>query len=279
MTFDHSLVWEMEALTKQQGEEFTGDLPKNYITRCLGVHPEVVPDIEGPFPLQPGDTYLLCSDGLSGQVNDAEIGKILFTLPPAQAVQVLRDLAILRGGPDNITVVVAKYLGPQQAEGATAVSVAKSTPVIKKPYSKKLAFCSIIVLLCGICAIPFSLILAAVFMLAAILLSVIMIIQRNKGESMHNKSYGNGPYKQFDARPDAEFAGTLIKLIAEVRPKAKEAIVNNPDEKVKELWNSYLVLENKAKKALSESRFPSAVRNYAKGLHFLMDHLGKIAKK
>ena len=274
MTFDHSLVWEMKELARQQGEEFSGDLPKNYITRCLGVHPEVVPDIEGPFPLKEGDTYLLCSDGLSGQVEDGEIGKILYTLPPGQAVQVLRDLAILRGGPDNVTIVVAKYLGVQKAAGAADSSVAQSTPVIKRPISKTLVTLAIIAFLAGLCLIPLSLIAAAVGLIVAIIFSIIAIVQRNNGESMKNKSYGNGPYTKTSAVPDAAFANTLIQLIADVRPKAKEAILQSNSENGKQLWNSYLALEETARKALKEAKFAAAVKNYAKGLHFLMEHLG-----
>ena len=55
-----------------------------------------------------GDTFLLCSDGLSGPVQDDELGVIMGCLPPAEAVRVLVDLANLRGGPDNITVLIAR---------------------------------------------------------------------------------------------------------------------------------------------------------------------------
>ena len=65
-------------------------------------------DLEGPFPIEVGDTFVLCSDGLSGQVKDDELGAIVSALAPDEAVQMLVDLANLRGGPDNITVIVAK---------------------------------------------------------------------------------------------------------------------------------------------------------------------------
>ena len=82
LTFDHSLVWEMRA----SGQFPTGELPsyitRNIITRSLGPNPTVQVDLEGPDPVQAGDTFLLCSDGLSGQVRDDEIGMIL-ELPAA----------------------------------------------------------------------------------------------------------------------------------------------------------------------------------------------------
>ena len=120
LTFDHSLVWEMRKAGQIPEEDVPGFISKNIITRSLGPNPAVQVDLEGPFPLAVGDTFLLCSDGLSGQVKDDEIGAILATLPPEEAVQTLVDLANLRGGPDNITVIVARVLGPQIAQDAAA---------------------------------------------------------------------------------------------------------------------------------------------------------------
>ncbi|MBQ6616542.1 MAG: serine/threonine-protein phosphatase [Thermoguttaceae bacterium] len=277
MTFDHSLVWEMMALARQSGETLTDQIPKNYITRCLGVHPEVTPDIEGPFPLKPGDMYLLCSDGLSGQVKDDEIGKILYTLPPALAVETLRDLAILRGGPDNITVVVAKYLGPQKAQGATDDQVASSVPAIKRPFSKSLVTLSIIFLLFGLCVFPLykpvGLIVSALSILIAILLSLLALIQRNNGDSLKNKFYGKGPYTKTSALPDESFVKTLLELISDVRPEAKEAIQNKYGQEASSVWNEYRSLEHSAKTALENSKLTDAVKYYALGLHFLMEQI------
>ncbi len=100
LTFDHSLVWEMSAAGQLPKNALPGFVPKNIITRSLGPHADVKVDLEGPYPLEAGDTFLLCSDGLSGQVSDEEIGALLHCLPPAEAAQVLVDLANLRGGPD-----------------------------------------------------------------------------------------------------------------------------------------------------------------------------------
>ena len=84
-TFDHSLVWEMRAASRVAGATLPDFIPKNVITRSLGPNPAVQVDLEGPLPIAPGDTFLLCSDGLSGPVNDEEIGMILGCLPPAEA--------------------------------------------------------------------------------------------------------------------------------------------------------------------------------------------------
>ncbi len=106
LSFDHSLVWEMRAAGRLPPDDVPTYIPKNIITRCLGPNAEVQVDLEGPFPIEPGDTFLLCSDGLSGQVKDEEIGKVLACLPPSDAVRSLVDLANLNGGPDNISLRV-----------------------------------------------------------------------------------------------------------------------------------------------------------------------------
>jgi protein phosphatase len=107
LSFDHSLVWEMARRHGVDPETLQG-IPSNVIVRSLGPEPLVEVDIEGPHPVKAGDLYLLCSDGLSGQVADAELGAIASILPPAEACRVLVDLANLRGGPDNITVLIVQ---------------------------------------------------------------------------------------------------------------------------------------------------------------------------
>ena len=108
---DHSLSWELEGRGDAGIEQ---PIPKNIITRSLGPQPSVEVDIEGPHPVEPGDVFVLCSDGLSGQVADEEIGLCAAGLPPAEAAAALLGLALVRGAPDNVTVIVAKA-GDQEA--------------------------------------------------------------------------------------------------------------------------------------------------------------------
>ena len=105
---DHSLVWELESAGGMSREQANDAAPKNIITRSMGPHAHVDVDLEGPFPVQAGDVFVLCSDGLSGQVDDAEIGLCAAELAPADAVAALVGLALVRGAPDNVTVVVAR---------------------------------------------------------------------------------------------------------------------------------------------------------------------------
>ncbi len=108
LTFDHSLEWEMRRRDGPAAEKIDFSNHRNIILRSLGPEPTVQVDLEGPFVVLPGDAFLLCSDGLSNQVTDEEMGAIVRELSAAQACRLLVHLANLRGGPDNSTVIVAK---------------------------------------------------------------------------------------------------------------------------------------------------------------------------
>ena len=106
LTFDHSLQWEMIRLGRATIENVELFHPRNVITRCLGPDPFVQVDVEGPFSVEGGDQFVLCSDGLTNHVTDVEIGQIVASLPPAESSRLLINLANCRGGTDNSTVVV-----------------------------------------------------------------------------------------------------------------------------------------------------------------------------
>lgn len=108
LTFDHSLQWELIRQGAVKPEEVHLHHPRNVITRCLGPEVGVKVDLEGPHDVLPGDKYLLCSDGLTGHVNDDEIGCIAAALDPKSAAKLLVHLANLRGGSDNTTVVIVQ---------------------------------------------------------------------------------------------------------------------------------------------------------------------------
>ena len=117
LTFDHSLVWEMGAAGQASDADVPAFVPRNVITRSLGPHPQVKVDVEGPFPISPGDRFLLCSDGLTGPLNAELIGLVLATLPPKDAAQTLVDLANLLGGPDNISVITIEAADLARIDG------------------------------------------------------------------------------------------------------------------------------------------------------------------
>ena len=61
-------------------------------------------------PLQPGDTLVLCSDGLVRHVAESEVGNIVKDATAADAARALVELANHRGGEDNTTVIVCRML-------------------------------------------------------------------------------------------------------------------------------------------------------------------------
>ncbi len=121
LSFDHSLVWELVRHKHISPEQAQKAYPKNVITRSLGPEKTVEVDIEGPLPVELGDVYVLCSDGLSGMVTDPEIGAIAANFHPKDAVRYLIHLANLRGGVDNITVIVVR-IGPWVEPGSVESS-------------------------------------------------------------------------------------------------------------------------------------------------------------
>lgn len=109
MTADDSAVHDLVAKGLLTAEEARHHADKNVILRALGTAPEVtVASWEHPFPLRPGDRFLLCSDGLHDVLDDEEIRLAMVDAPPAVACERLIELARARGGPDNISAVVAE---------------------------------------------------------------------------------------------------------------------------------------------------------------------------
>ena len=80
---------------------------RNIITRSLGFQEEVEIDTQ-VLRAEPGDLYLLCSDGLSNLVEDAEMGEMLVENSFQETLHMLVEIACQRGGDDNITAVIAR---------------------------------------------------------------------------------------------------------------------------------------------------------------------------
>lgn len=108
-TEDHSLVDEQVRLGHLTPEEAARSPLKNVITRAIGTQPEVTPDIS-ELPLEPGDTLLLCSDGLVREVSDTQIEDILNRRPGFidDFCQQLIDAANNSGSHDNVTVLLIR---------------------------------------------------------------------------------------------------------------------------------------------------------------------------
>src|ERR1700678_725808 len=76
MTRDHSLINDYLVAMPDLSDEQRSELPKNVITRALGMQDQVVVDLQHDDP-HSGDVYILCSDGLSGMMTDEEIQEIV----------------------------------------------------------------------------------------------------------------------------------------------------------------------------------------------------------
>jgi len=106
LTLDHSYVAELMRRGEITWAEAAQHPYRNMLTRAVGVHDSVEVD-EWQLDPEAGDRYLLCSDGLTNEVSDEEIGAILNRNPEAgAAARALVRLANLNGGRDNITVLV-----------------------------------------------------------------------------------------------------------------------------------------------------------------------------
>ena len=108
LTRDHSLINDYLVAMPDLTEEQRSELPKNVITRALGMQDQVVVDLQHDDP-HAGDVYILCSDGLSGMMNDDEIQRIVTGSADIRlACKKLIERANEQGGEDNITAVVIK---------------------------------------------------------------------------------------------------------------------------------------------------------------------------
>jgi protein phosphatase len=108
MTEDHSLINDYIRMKRVTPEEAENWPHKNVIVRALGMKESVQVDIFTEVP-RVGDTYMLCSDGLTGMLKDDTIQHILMTERDLdRAVDRLISAANEEGGVDNISVVLAR---------------------------------------------------------------------------------------------------------------------------------------------------------------------------
>ena len=106
LTFDHSLVDEQVRIGRMSRAEALRSPLRNVITRALGTQTQVTPDLF-QFEAEPGDLFLLCSDGLSRELSDKQIeSHLAVNLPLADRCAKLVEAAKRAGGHDNITSIL-----------------------------------------------------------------------------------------------------------------------------------------------------------------------------
>lgn len=109
MTRDHSLLQEQIDSGLISLEDARHSKNKNLVTRAVGIDPSVDPEIH-VYPVQIGDIYLLCSDGLNDMVEDEDIESALYAMQgnlPLAAEQLI-EMANDNGGRDNVSVILVK---------------------------------------------------------------------------------------------------------------------------------------------------------------------------
>ncbi len=267
LTFDHSLVWEMRAAGDLSEQDIPSYIPRNIITRSLGPSPKVQIDLEGPFPIAGGDTYLLCSDGLTGPVHDEEIGVILQALPPDEASRALIDLANLRGGPDNITVTIARVAQAPSVDGV-------DTSPRPAPVGVVHAVVWILLGVFGLAMVGAAAMeywpAALVFLLGSILSGIVAAVQRTGERRPHGDSssypLGKGPHTTATCNVGKEFVDRICGLANELK-----------DSAIREDWTvdwprfDELLTEGDSARAAGEHLV--AVAAYCRALSFMMAQL------
>jgi protein phosphatase len=272
MSFDHSLVWEM---AKRQGvsPELLEGIPTNVIVRSLGPEALVQVDVEGPHPIQGGDIFLLCSDGLSGLVADAEIGAIARALPPAEACRFLVDLANLRGGPDNITVLIVRVR--EQQSGVTANKPKRKAQLPRIPWPMAtlvggLAMAGCAVLLKNFSASDFLVLMAFVLATGAILTGLIgMIVHYNQESQRPPEEPAPGKphiYRQSACPVDQALVDKVAKAIVALRNQLKE-------RQWEADWTGVEVQSEHAQRILTQGKLQESFSEYCRGMRLLTEAL------
>ena len=141
VTDDHSLAEERMRQGEITEAEAAVHPQRHILTRALGVSSEVETDM-WELHLRSGDRVLLCSDGLSNEVDLHEMSQVLGAVAdPGEAAQRLVDVANANGGADNITVVIVDVQIGEDVNGSAAVVTpigrATSQPTAAEPSGRR----------------------------------------------------------------------------------------------------------------------------------------------
>ena len=130
ITHDHTYVQTLVDAGRITEEEAHTHPRRNLLMRALDGVQVAEPDLS-VREARLGDRYLLCSDGLHGVVSNDEIARILSSREPTVCVTELVDLALSRGAPDNVTVVVAHVIEGEDAAALPVVVGAAGEPRVR----------------------------------------------------------------------------------------------------------------------------------------------------
>ncbi len=274
LTFDHSLQWELRASGQlPPGMESSASIPKNVITRSLGPGTNVQVDLEGPHPIELHDRYLLCSDGLTGKIDDDEIGVVLNSMRPPEAARLLVDLANLRGGPDNITCLVAEVTQPHITTALAggepirlgAINVPGRVSPVLLTITVVAALAAIVLLVMGY-YIPAG--VAAVIAVVGGLITWSRSQASRAGGTIlgQGRRLGKGPYVAASAVPNSAIVEKLAAVADELREASKEGGWEIE-------WKPFNDQCRLAAESNRGGQFAAAVQAYGRAISFMMQQL------
>ena len=107
---EHTYVEEQVRMGAMLPEDAATSPYKHILSRAVGAEPEVTPQVDR-WPLLEDDIYVLCSDGVSNELSDEEIQGVIEKHGPSEAAWRIINDALLAGGRDNATVIVAHITG------------------------------------------------------------------------------------------------------------------------------------------------------------------------
>jgi hypothetical protein len=171
---------------------------------------------------------LLCSDGLTGRVEDQELGAILAALPPKEAAHALVDLANLPGGPDNVTVQVAKVTGPElQATAATTMPLRMGASRTLQPvHIVLLVVAAACALAAGMLAMVSHLLAGGIALGIGLVIAAVALFHRQiaiSGTRLGgDRMLGKGPYTNTACKADPELVQKLTDTLDELRQAARD---------------------------------------------------------
>jgi len=109
LTMDQNVVGQMIASGRITPDQARTVKQRNMLLEAIGVQPKVGPDLIRA-QLQPGDVLLLCSDGLTGPLDDRRVLDLMLQYEdPVRCCRALTEAACAAGGPDNVTVAMARF--------------------------------------------------------------------------------------------------------------------------------------------------------------------------
>ncbi|MGL4420068.1 MAG: PP2C family protein-serine/threonine phosphatase [Gemmataceae bacterium] len=292
LTFDHSWVWE---IARRQGidPDTLGDFKKNVIIRSLGPDAEVEVDVEGPYPVEPGDMFLLCSDGLSNLVTGDELGSVASVLPPDEASKFLIELANARGGPDNISCIIVKVPGESKTAETPAFVMpsrkAQLRQVLKNwdervPWSYTFlglgiacVLSSIVFQMLELTGVSVGFFIASAVLILLGIVGLLLHLRKQPASGAANDSLESSESLHVYKTYVYEINKPIHDRFEELETALQESLKQKPEHTVD--WKPIQRMSEEAMKFLNQSDYIGALRSRCRAVQMLAGELSKDRNK